>query len=455
MNKRETKKDKKTEEIDFQERLDKFLDELDEVVNEGREEKVSKSAILDALLTSTSHLIKDYFTKGEVSLNDALQDFKEHLTPESTLTENDEELETIQNESSVTWTPEYVNELAEKLLEGETLSTLSPMPDELKEQVERRVQELQNVPEPDPMAVPVEPQVEVPGTETMPVDNVPEPDPMAVPVEPQVEVPGTETMSVDNVPEPDTMAVPVEPQVEVPGTETMPEENMQTESSDIPMEPTSLEVPEVVTTPEVEVSAVPMEPMTEGSNSYIAPDGSVWETEQEYLEYTNKPNMGEEIPTPGENVSSPEVPMETVPGSDMGYQTIDPLYIDELARQAVSNGDMQSVETLPDNLKPLVMDRIKELSSSSMQIPNEALTQEVTPDPSTMIMQAPSYYISPDGTQWNTEADYVNYIDYMARYYLTYGNLNTPTPLSEGLLAAINQRIIAIQSEQAASQRTM
>ena len=428
MNKRETKKDKKTEEIDFQERLDKFLDELDEVVNEGREEKVSKSAILDALLTSTSHLIKDYFTKGEVSLNDALQDFKEHLTPESTLTENDEELETIQNESSVTWTPEYVNELAEKLLEGETLSTLSPMPDELKEQVERRVQELQNVPEPEPVAEPVEPQVEVPGTETM---------------------------SVDNVPEPDTTVAPVEPQVEIPGTETMPEENMQTESSDIPMEPTPLEVPEVVTTPEVGVSAVPMEPMTEGSNSYIAPDGSVWETEQEYLEYTNKPNMGEEIPTPGENVSSPEVPMETVPGSDMGYQTIDPLYIDELARQAVSNGDMQSVETLPDNLKPLVMDRIKELSSSSMQIPNEALTQEVTPDPSTMIMQAPSYYISPDGTQWNTEADYVNYIDYMARYYLTYGNLNTPTPLSEGLLAAINQRIIAIQSEQAASQRTM
>ena len=428
MNKRETKKDKKTEEIDFQERLDKFLDELDEVVNEGREEKVSKNAILDALLTSTSHLIKDYFTKGEVSLNDALQDFKGHLTPESTLTENDEELETIQNESSVTWTPEYVNELAEKLLEGETLSTLSPMPDELKEQVERRVQELQNVPEPEPVAEPVEPQEEVPGTETM---------------------------SVDNVPEPDTTVAPVEPQVEIPGTETMPEENMQTESSDIPMEPTPLEVPEVVTTSEVEVSDVPMEPMTEGSNSYIAPDGSVWETEQEYLEYTNKPNMGEEIPTPGENVSSPEVPMETVPGSDMGYQTIDPLYIDELARQAVSNGDMQSVETLPDNLKPLVMDRIKELSSSSMQIPNEALTQEVTPDPSTMIMQAPSYYISPDGTKWNSEADYVNYIDYMARYYLTYGNLNTPTPLSEGLLAAINQRIVAIQSEQAASQRTM
>ena len=156
---------------------------------------------------------------------------------------------------------------------------------------------------------------------------------------------------------------------------------------------------------------------------YVAPDGSFWESEQDYQDYINSLNEDQNQDTTGTSEVTPEPgpasPIPEPPISDGSYKDPDGNYWDSEqdyldyinSIQTQTGQGEDSYFVAPDGS---YWDSEASYNDYINSISNEAVTEppivEIPPVIDEPAAEEENYYTAPDGSVWASEQDYLDFI---------------------------------------------
>ena len=158
-------------------------------------------------------------------------------------------------------------------------------------------------------------------------------------------------------------------------------------------------------------------------NGYVAPDGSFWESEQDYQDYINSLNEDQNQDTTGTSEVTPEPgpasPIPEPPISDGSYKDPDGNYWDSEqdyldyinSIQTQTGQGEDSYFVAPDgsywDSEASYNDYINSISNEAVTEPPIVEIPPVIDEPAT---EEENYYTAPGGSVWASEQDYLDFI---------------------------------------------